>query len=193
LLTGEVVSELPSLAPICIPIHSDVNPRRDILARHLSLEEAERLHNEGILPDHLYESCIRHHQRKEEQRRVMNTPRTYNGVYLGRYKPAYYRMGEFSDSDMKTTDLADSITEIRYGLCAGYAHTGCFRLEDSDGSRIVHSSFPMAHGDMKLTVGQVVRFEAKPRDLWYSENPRRFFDLVPCVRDNQKEDCGPVQ
>ena len=182
LLAGEAAPELPALTPTCMAIHLDVNQWGDILARHLRLEEAERLHDEGILPDHLYESCIRHHQRKEEQRRVMNTPRTYNGVYLGRYEPAYFRIGEL-------TDLADLITEIRYGLCAGYAHTGCFRIEDSDGRRIVHSCFPMAHGDMKLTLGQVVKFEAKPRDLSYSENPRRFFDLALCVRDNHKEVC----
>ncbi|MGA2632192.1 MAG: hypothetical protein ABSG54_18520 [Terriglobia bacterium] len=182
-LTGEVAPALPPLAVRRVAVRLERGDFEYKAAR-LTLAEATALHEAGTLPQHLYDDAVHYWRRVAEEQERLSTPVEYNAVCLGLYEPAYEvgaPAGASHDEQVKA--MLDEAARLR----PGWVPIACFRIERGDGSAVVYPNLVMAIGDMKLNKGQVVRFLAKPRDLYFSDRPFHCFDINAAQITAKKE------
>ena len=179
-LTGEVAPALPPLAVRGVAVRLERGDFEYKAARP-TLPEATALHEAGTLPQHLYDDAVHYWRRVAEEQERLSTPAEYNAVCLGLYEPAYSRTLVAREADSNAFPL--SVPQLR----PGWVPMACFRIERGDGSAVVYPNLVMAIGDMKLNKGQVVRFLAKPRDLYFSDRPFHCFDINAAQITARKE------
>jgi hypothetical protein len=151
-LTGAVADELPAFRTRSIAVK--ISPDQHLYAiRRLTADELKGLYDAGTLPQHLYDEGFRRQVYNEEQARLRETPTEFIAVYRDTFRPL--------------TLHRDAEPPLM----------GRFTVESADGSGIVRDSLQMEIGDLRPTLGQMIRFTAKPKDLYFEDYGFHHFDL----------------